>query len=68
MKKTKIKLTIIFDYEVADHFDDELIQFTLEENHCVANIISFLNEKVEADSNKGVCSICSYSEVKVLPI
>ena len=66
MKKVKIKLTVIFDYELSDEFLDEDIQFHLEENHCAGNIIGFLNEQIESDDEKGICSICSKSEVEVI--
>lgn len=64
-KKVKIQLIIDTEEEVPEDWDEESIQFHLEENYCVANIIHRLHGEVEEAEKEGKCSICSFAEIKV---
>lgn len=60
--KVPIKLTLDIDYDIGAGFeDDDTLQFYLEENHCVENIIRQLYEKLE----DGFCHTCSHATVKI---
>lgn len=68
MKEIKLKLTIKMDYEVPDDWDEDTIDFTMEDNYCVGNIIHYLHEKIEESESKGICFICADSEVEVINV
>lgn len=64
--KRAIELRIIMQVEVCA-LEGEDARFYLEENHCTTNHIDDLADAVEADHKKGLCNLCPFVGVTLLP-
>jgi hypothetical protein len=64
MKPVKLNITFTLKTEVPDGWDDQMIRFHFEENHCSNNHIDRLVEI--KNSTPGECSVCCISDVKVV--
>lgn len=61
-----IELTIRMTTWVPDDFDEDQVQFYLEEKLCRMNLIDDLENAISADDKISVCNLCAHSSVKVL--
>lgn len=57
--KKKVAVTAVFhlEYEVPEDWDDDLIAFHIEENHCVGNYVNALHREMQVEPR--LCSLCS---------
>lgn len=61
----RIPVTVVFHLyrEVPEDWDDHLIHFHLEENHCIDNFVNDMTRDIEA--NPGYCQSCNRAETIV---
>lgn len=62
-QRVKFTLTIHMETTVPGHWDERMVRFHLEENHCNGNHIEELYQWTLDHQN--LCSVCNHSEVHV---
>ncbi len=68
VKSVTLKLTIEFEYPIDAEYSDDSIQFRMEENYCVENLIDFLHNQINAEPRKNKCTLCSCSKTELIKI
>jgi hypothetical protein len=63
MKRVPVTLVLHLHEEVPDDWDEDSVQFFIEENHCNDNYVLALGR--EMDARPGVCHTCARSEAFV---
>ena len=56
-KKVQVTFAVHIKYEVPEDWDDDIIAFHIEENHCVGDFVNALHREMQAEP--GLCSLCS---------
>lgn len=59
-----IEMTVRFEYDFPDRWDEESMRFKAEENRCRGNFINDLYQQMEKDGKH--CNICIQSKAKLL--
>lgn len=70
-KRVDVTIVIHTYEDVPEEWDEESIRFWVEENHCLGNYLTQIQDDEEAakvgaglspDSSAGICQLCSFAE------
>lgn len=76
METRKRTLQLTMTLTVTEHYDPEkdaeeserYQKFYWEENHCIQNELKTFADRLKEDSDNGFCEICTFTDIKMLPL